>query len=336
MNRSAIRPVTGFVTLAVALCLAEAWAAQQLSSAVAPKLVGLAVTVDLVVGLPLLFGLLIIRRFQLPWTTLVPIGVFGAIVAYRLLPPEHRTLLDILARLAPLIEISLLSYVALRLYSVWRVYRTMRPTTIYGSEALDLAVRRSVGDSVFAAALVVELLLVGLAFGGWLLRFQPRQRNLAVFSMHRSGLYPAFLFVIICLIIGETLVVHLLVAHFWNTIAAWLLTVLSAYSLLWVVGDFHALRLHPLVLDGTILHLRRGLVWRGIVHLDNIERIRPASARDQKDSSLVSIAPLGQGEQVLILHEPVTVFGLFGMKRVATRIGITVDDKAALLAALGK
>lgn len=335
MIGSNARPVVSFITLATALCALEFWATQWLDRTPRPDLVALAVTADLVVGLPLLFGALVVRQLRLPWVTLAPVVVVGAIVAFRLLPPEQRTLLDMFARVLPLIEITLLGYAAVRLRRVWREYRKVRPTTVYASDALEAAVGRCFGHSPFTFVLVAELLLVGLAVGGWFVRFRSNRAGLLLFSIHRSGIYPAFLFVIVLLVVGETLAAHLIVTHFWNATAAWVLTALSGYSLLWILGDFHALRLHPLVIDGNTLHLRRGLLWRGTVALDSIQGVRRVLSSDTRHKGFVSLAPVGQGDIVLVLREPTTIYGLLGMQRQVTRFGIAVDNQPTLLAAIG-
>lgn len=334
MNQTAVRPLASFAVLAAVLCGIEIWAAGQLGTAAQPGLVALAISADLMVGLPLLFGVLVVRRFRLPWTTVVPFGVFGAVIAYRLLPAEHRTLLEFAARFAPLLEITLLGYTAIRLWPVWKAYKALRPTTVYAGDALGMAMQRVFGNSLFVSALQAEILLIGLAFGGWFARFRSQNATIKVFFMHRSGLYPAFLFVIVCLIFGEAVVLHLLVSHLWNATAAWVCTVLSGYSLLWIIGDFHALRLHPIVLKEATLHLRRGLLWRAVVDLAEIENVRRFRSEDAARPNFVSFAPLGQGDITIILRAPVVVYGLLGMKRSVSRVGVTVDERQALLDAL--
>jgi hypothetical protein len=335
MRYTLLRPIATFAALAAALCFAELWAASWLVRSPATALLAGAITLDLLVGLPILFGLLLVQRLRLPWMTLAPVAVLAAVVAYRILPPNYRAPLDTLAQLLPLVELALAAYVALQLRSLWRAYHAERSGARYVSDALDAAVRRMFGDTPFARVLAVELLLVGLALGGWFARYHAPRATMRTFTMHREGVYGAFLFVVALLLVGEALAAHLLVAHFWNDTAAWVLTALSAYGLLWLVGDFHALRLHPLVLEGETLHLRRGLLWRGSVLLDTVAGVRRPQRGDEKRADFVSLAPVGQGEFLLVLCTPVEVLGLLGMRRSVTLVGLSVDECAAFGEALG-
>jgi hypothetical protein len=128
-------------------------------------LLALAITADLVLGLPLLFGLLVARHLRLPWTTCIPVAVLGAVVAYRLLPPTHRAPLDLPARLLPLVELALLTYTAVRLRGILQRYHAHRPEAIYASDALAAAVRDRFGRLPLVSTLVAELSLVTLAAG---------------------------------------------------------------------------------------------------------------------------------------------------------------------------
>lgn len=47
----------------------------------------------------------------------------------------------------------------------------------------------------------------------------------------------------------EVIGVHFLIAHFWSPTAAWIFTALDLYALLWIIADYQAVRLSPIVIN---------------------------------------------------------------------------------------
>ena len=60
--------------------------------------------------------------------------------------------------------------------------------------------------------------------------------------------------------------------------AAWIVTVLDLYGVLWLVGDYHALRLRPTRIDDDTLVLSYGLRWRASIPLDAIGSVETISS----------------------------------------------------------
>lgn len=136
-----------------------------------------------------------------------------------------------------------------------------------------------------------------------------------------------------CLIMIETVVLHLLIQH-WSTVFAWILTASSIYTLFWLLGDYQASRLHPLVLGSEYLYVRTGLRWQVDIPLVQIAGIRKATRLRGKASNYLNAAVYGEPRCVLELREPVVVHGLFGTQRTVTSIGLTVDDESQFQATL--
>lgn len=167
------------------------------------------------------------------------------------------------------------------------------------------------------------------------MRYKPLDPAHATFSYHRKSLYPllwgAFLFGSVL----EMVVLHLLLQQ-WNETVAWVLTGLSIYGILWIVGDLNAARLHPIVLDGDTLHLRVGLRWRATIALEDITSISRPAMRDSKKPGYLGFTLAGEPQMVLELARPVTAHGFFGLTREVSRVGLFVDDQAAFRAALAE
>jgi hypothetical protein len=151
------------------------------------------------------------------------------------------------------------------------------------------------------------------------------------FTSHRTGGYGGMLTMLALAMTVETVGLHVLVSR-WQPAAAWVLTALSILSLVWLLGDYHGVRLNPHVLDAQTLRVRVGLRWRTDLPLTAIRGVR--RYRETRDAEVLALAPLGEPTVVIELDRPVAVDGMFGMRREADVLAIAADDATALQAAL--
>ncbi len=128
-----------------------------------------------------------------------------------------------------------------------------------------------------ARVLAVELSAVALAFTGWF------RRPPAGASMHRSSGFVTIIGVMCALVVIETALTHLVIAQLAPTVAI-VMTVLSVYGVVWLVGNAHAVRLQPLrVIDGALV-IERGVVARASVPVAAITSITPLTLGAPKGS----------------------------------------------------
>jgi hypothetical protein len=173
------------------------------------------------------------------------------------------------------------------------------------------------------ALVSLEIAALTFAFTGWF------RRAPAGFSMHRRSSFVLILGTLIALAIVETAAMHLVIALA-SPLAAWIVTGVSAYGILWLLGSLHAARLSPARIDDGVLAIQKGLFWRVEVPLAAIASAeivdgKVAGARD------LSLA----GPNVLLVLEPaVSVHGPFGIDRTATRLTLSLDDPGGFLAAV--
>jgi hypothetical protein len=250
----------------------------------------------------------------------VAIAIAGVI-----LPAAQQTYLDLIKKLIPLLELVVLGFLFIKIRAIIKHYHASKVTAIYSIEALVASFQHVLGASVPAKILVAELLLLYHAFGGWFKKFTSRDPEHAVFSYHRRVGYTAIMCVVTLILLVETTALHLLLLH-WSALAAWIFTGLSLYSLLWLIGDYHAIRLHPIVLDETHLHLRIGMRWRAIIPLSDIAEIQ-SPLRREKNTDDMNFALFGSPRLVIALRQPVKIRGLFGIQKEARRLALTLDDE---------
>lgn len=333
MALSRHRPYAWFILTAFLLVALEFGIARVPGTDGSPDIVALAITADLVLGLPLLGYLFLVRTGRTSAKTLLPVLLLVALgLTHAVLPAHRRDHLDVVAWLIPLTELLLLVLVIARLRPFRRLYRQARAAAVFPDEALAEVLSPILGSSRLAALLTTEWRLLTYALTGWWRTFHPRP-HYQVFTYHRRHGYGFVVAALGLLVVVETGLVHLIVRH-WSEPAAWGLTLGSLYALLWIVGDFHAIRLHPIVLDRTHLHLRLGLRLRLSVPLTALAALRPPRRDEDKAADYRYFGLMGNPQWVLELSEPVVAEGLFGRRFVVQRVGITVDDPAGLATAL--
>lgn len=294
-----------------------------------PRLVGFGVTFDVTIVLPALYFWLIVRRRLAPAITVVPVLVLSLGAARLILPPTHREYLEWWKLVFPVVELGVIAYLATRIGKLLRHYRSAKQETPYLNEALAIAMNRTMGDVPGLSYLVAEVTLMTYAITGWFRRFQPPNGAMA-FSYHRESGYGAILMLLVVFAMPpEMFAAHVLIAH-WSGVAAWVWTALEAYGVLWLLGDFQAMRLHPFVLESERLRMRIGLRWRLDLNLREIESIETPKEGDEVLRLTLHTAPTA----VLVTREPVEVRGLLGLKRTTRRIGIAMDDAGTFVSEL--
>jgi hypothetical protein len=291
--------------------------------------VGTAITLDLVIGLPALAWFLVLRRNRIGSIALVPVAIVGFVAARTLVPAPYNVAVIAFERLLPVLEVALLAYVAVRVRRVIDEYRRLRASTPYGFDALEQATTRTFGSAARVLSIgVTEVALIGLAAVGWRRRYRPPPGARAYSTHVRNG-YTGTLAVMGAAIVIETAGIHLLVQR-WSDVAAWLLTTLSVYSLIWLLGDYHGVRLNPHVVDDRTLHARAGLRWRAEIPLEAVRRVLRYRHTDA-EADVLSLALFGDPDVVVDLDRSVTVRGLFGTRRAASALGLSVDDRTGFV-----
>lgn len=129
----------------------------------------------------------------------------------------------------------------------------------------------------------------------------------------------------------EAIAVHFLV-RVASVRVAWLVTILSVVSLVWLVGFTRALVLRPTLLGADRLVVRIGLLWtleiaRGeIAHVAIGRGTAPANGTP----GYARFSVLAQPNVLLTLHRPHEARGLYGKRRLVTRVGLFLDEPGAL------
>jgi hypothetical protein len=165
--------------------------------------------------------------------------------------------------------------------------------------------------------------VVWLSLSGWF-----RRPSTSALSMLSTG-WVSVAGVIGFLVVVESVAMHVVLAM-WSPVVAWVASASSAYLLVWLIGDLHAIRLHPVAVVGTVLHVRLGVRWRAKVAIDQIVSIEAVRTVPGGAVNLALMDPT----VLLTLRSPIELRGLLGMRRSGDRIALTIDEPAQLIAAV--
>ena len=329
------RPLPTLALFAIAVLLTTLAVVQVIEAGTHPGLLADALTVDLIVTVPLAYWFLAVRGAGWPRLSVLPVFVLS-VVAARLVPGlEAGRLLPWLEWVAIPAELILLTIVARRAIAMSRVLARGE-----GSDALE-SLRRAALElvEVERAAEIIAyeaaVLWYALAGGG---RREPPPRAETFGVRQRSG-YGPILAALLLALAAEAIAVHLLVRH-WSAVAAWILTVLTAYAVVWLIGDFRALGRRSILLTDDELVVRLGLRWSLRIPLARIRAVRGTSvqpgADHAPDPGHLRAVILGAERQVVELDSELVATGFYGIRRRVCTIGLSVDEPERFLAAIGR
>ncbi len=126
--------------------------------------------------------------------------------------------------------------------------------------------------------------------GSWSRQAGGKRRRARAFTSHGSEDDTVFVAVALAICI-EIVPIHFLM-HMYSPLAAWILTALSGYSLLWVLGDMAARRNRPHQLGAKWLRLSYGLRWEAVVPLGAIVAVHGAEEAPEPE---LTIGPASSG-----------------------------------------
>jgi len=308
--------LAGIVTGVYATALAVVGQLPHLERASA---VAVGLTLDMVVVLPLAFYLLVVRRRGLPLVTLAPVLVLSVLAASRVLPADHQQPLRVLEALVVPMELGLIGWVA------WRAARAFRRARCDAAadplERLRRAAFELTRNDRVAAVVALEIAVFYCAIGSW--RARPHAPSgTSAFTHHRRSGHSRVVVSFLLVLAAEAVPVHILLLQ-WSALAAWLFTIGTAYCALWLIADYRATVLRPILVSDEGILIRAGFRCTLRVpraRIAGVARKKPEFGRESLNLTL-----LGTPTHWLTLSEPMLAQGPYGFGRRVRAIGIQPD-----------
>jgi hypothetical protein len=278
---------------------------------------GIAVAADLTLTAAALFWLLAVRPGHAKPAALIRVLVLG-LAASRLLVG-----LRALGVIAIAVEAAVLIIIIVRGRRVVRGVRALQREGHGLAAALDVALRAAIPVPALASVLAAEIATVVFALTGWF-RSTPNG-----FTMHRRSGVVMIIGVLSVLAVIEGVALHLILMRVAPTLAI-VLSALSAYGLIWLIGSAHAVRLAPLRFTPAGVMIERGAMRRVTVPREAIESAAPIAVTVSDAIDLSYTEP----NVLLTLNTPVVVHGPFGRTRSSSKLLLSIDERDAFLAQL--
>lgn len=282
------------------------------------------VTFDLLLTIPLIYFLLI-RNTSIPKTTVVPVMVLGMLVGYWLLPEQEQLYLNqFKAWGLPFIELGVAYLIISKVRKAMLLYKSKaKDTRDFFTTLKEVCVTLFPKPAV--SPIVTEIAVFYYGFFKW-------KRSVVLpneFTNHeKSNTTPLLMGGL--LVVGiETFVLHKVIFK-WSEPLAWLISILSVYTLFQIFGVLKALPYRRTVIGKKAVALRYSILAESVIDIENIEAVELMTKdldEDNKDYSHLS--PLGEleGHNVVIhLREPVNVTGLYGMTKHCKGIALFLDE----------
>ena len=284
---------------------------------------------DMVITFPVAWYFLVIRPLKLrKWSILLVITCCCS-VAYLILPVHQRHYIFQLRKLIALPELALLIYTISKIRHIRREYRRLQ--AILPDVAYNLYKSMStVMDDTTAVKIIASELTI-LRFGLFFWKKHPVIPASNRFSIHREIAYASLFGVIIFACAIELIAFHLLLNHY-SHIAAIIVTILSVYGTLFLIGDFAAIIQNPVLILKYQILLRTGLRWRALVDVSNITSIQKITDSFEPTADCFNGGLMKNRVNTLVTFtKPVQIERLYRKPATATKIVMTVDQADELI-----
>lgn len=289
---------------------------------------------DLMVCAPVAFYFLLIRPRNLTPLLVLPVIYAGGIVSAPFAVPGSFTLHPFLLASAAVVDAAVVVHEVPRLGRLFlEGFRKARTSSGWALDWFTDGMTATTDNARASRLAALELSIWYYAVISWRSKPDVPQGHHA-FSCHRETGYLALSGVIMALFPLEAFVVHLLVMQ-WSWIAATVLTVLTLYTLLWMVGNTRAVVISPLLVDDTTLTVRWGAFFRERIPLDAIDHLQ-SGAPDIPKQECVNMGVMGASPCWVVLNAPVTMRTITGRERSIRAINISPDNRGDFTKALSK
>lgn len=292
----------------------------------------IAVPFDLMVCVPAVFYLLVLRRNNLSPALLLPVIALGGAASFALAPAGQFSLYFPLAAAALVVELAI---VVRESRKVVRAYRQAKLQSTRPNDWFAAALFTLVRNERIARIASIEL-----AVEWYLLRSWKREPDVpagfSAFSYHKQSSYVTLIGMMVAVMLIETVAVHLLVSQ-WSVPAACILTLLSIYTCVFMIGDARAVVLNPLLIGDNELIVRWGSYFYERIPFEAIAYVgagEPSSTIPK--SERLSMAAMGGNPCWIEFAHPVEITTITGSTRTIRWLCVSPDDPAAFKRAIAK
>lgn len=282
------------------------------------------ITADLLLTVPLVYFLLI-RKTEIPKTTVIPIMIIGLLIGSYFLPTENQYYLNFFKTwILPIVEFSVLSFVIYNVRKGIKQYKSKKTGTFDFFTTL-----KNTCYDILPKGIVIPVVTEIAVFYYGFLYWKRRELKVNEFSYHKDSGTIALLIAIIFIVAIETVVLHILLLK-WSNIAAWILTFLSVYSGIQIFGFLKSMFKRPISIENGQLYLRYGIMTETNINLKDIDSVEISSKDIELNNETKKLSFLGELEShniIIRLKKENELIGLYGARKKYKNLAMYVDDK---------
>ena len=283
----------------------------------------LAVTIDLLIIIPFVYFLLI-RKSRIPKTTVIPLMIIGLLIGSYFLPKENQEYLTLFKTwVLPIIELTVLTYIIIKVRSVVKEYKTLSNSRPDFFSAIKSACKDILPEKV-VSPFATEVAVFYYGFFDW----RKRETSINEFTYHKNSGTLGLMGGILMIISIETVALHFLFSN-WNSTIAWVLTILSVYSAIQILGIAKSLTKRPIEVANSGVNLKYGIANEVFLSFDCIESLELSSKEMEKEKLIKRLSILGEleGHNVIIkVNKEKELIGLYGFKKKFNTLLLFVDE----------
>ncbi|SDK46581.1 hypothetical protein [Sediminibacillus albus] len=310
-------------------------------------MVGLCTALDLVIILPLVLYFFGFKK-RVSWLVLCAFILWGLLLANWMIPSEADAYLSYFTQSVIVIEsgvivleLMLFAIIVKRFPVLLKNYRKEKNFHYHFLLSFSAAIQSTFSfknEKLNKFQLTLRILATDIAAIYYSL-FSWRKSVPAIvqgkahsFTFHKDGSYLGVFIMLVHAMVLEIIAVHIMVAQYSHT-AAWIVTGLDIYTLLFIIADYQAIRLSPVVLDSKGIHFQKGIRQYGFISWGKVSGINEngKSVREVgQDRNSISLALHGlEKEQipyVIKLTGPVEIRQIFGFKKTIQSLYVKMDE----------
>lgn len=286
---------------------------------------GIILPLDFMVGIPLGFFFLVVRPRELTLLSIIPVIWIGyGLSAFALGSPDAGVLPYLLTALVP-VELGIAFKECLKVAKVFRSARIASedPMAWFKKTMLYL-VRKDAPASMTAAELGVWY----YALFSWRKKSYVMPGEKA-FTYHNAGGYMNMMLGLALAFPVEIIGVHILISQ-WSALAASIVTALSIYAAIWLLGDARARVMRPVTIGDDHIRLECGIQMEAVIRLSDIKSVsRSESAiSDIPKKEKLNCGTFYHANVWIEFKSPMTVHTMIGTKNLRA-IGLSLDGPRA-------
>jgi hypothetical protein len=161
--------------------------------------------------------------------------------------------------------------------------------------------------------------------------------NLNSFSYTKSSNAKDIFWVVAIAQIPTLPFIHFIIEKEANPIAAWIVTALTMWSVIYYLAQAHAVRFNPVQLTKANLNYRYGIAWAADIPLVDINVARKLTYTDKPNPFDFFISPIGSSKNIVLeFNTPIKFKGRNFLDKNKSKAVLSVDNPDALLTQLAK